>query len=835
MRTLPAVVVVSLLAIVSASCSDSSVGPTAPLRTAPIVYSHVGSNPGDATTGDLCGGLSPCDAYNYDRDGNGSPDGLIGAPGLCFLPPTVDNHLSDPACSGEFLPGLDGIFKLAWCKVQYPGTYPDLDGTQPPTIVSCQDPSEWQGLVQGSNGGQFYSASVQWKKKDAKEGDVFRLYIVHGDLHFAHRDVVIDPNLTTPADGFVHSIGYGTEPIKVRITKAFSCVRYDTQAAGTDNAATCLVDGASSFSFQTDQVTTTFNFPDGNPTFLANFEVSECLSLGFHVDPLTGAHTGNALVDTPLADCKISLSSEDIQKLTVPGQIQVVVNDPRWDTDPTADAPFRQARLNVLQTDEAGIAALPPSTTPSPNWFGLATSSSTVLRWIGEGLDKLASLILPGNLYAGGTPPAAGWDFTRMSDFQVGLMPVMDFDGSGGDCASPSPSCTDLGTFSGDTPVPVHVKVSAPANTGPLTYPTGYFPVPDTRLHFFPESGTIACPAGTAGPLDVYGSGCYPAGTPDESTTPASTWDHLVFVTESDGDASVDWSLASGSNTLHVSACGVARPGAHEPDPPTEPGSDGAWGTLGDCSNREVSMTAPGAYDNGPADGFTPFEPVDIEHEVAIYGQPLTFEAKTCPKITIDGIKGDASGTPEWEQCAEKTGFSAPLKGAKGAINAWLYTYNDADALYVALEVKTTDLGNKIFVNFVEDGNDVQAAGDELLVKDFGDPSVPLDWHFTQSCVGNNASSLCGDPDTQGDGAYAASAAAQVDGAGSGTVFYEFKRPLGSPNSAAGPGKEDLAAAKGDVRGLRVTVTQGQGGGKGGFVYPNPHDSPVVFHLFTIK
>jgi len=830
MRTLPAVVVVSLVAITLSACSDSNVSPTAPLSVAPpVAHSYVGSEP---ATNDLCNGLSPCDAYpNYFH-------GLVGVSGFCFLPPTVDNHLSDPACSGAFVPGLNGVFKLAWCKVSDAPEYLAKNGEEPPTLGDCQKRSEWQDLVQDPNGGEFYAASVQWKKKDANVGDVFRLYVVQEvapqDLRFAHRDVIIDPNLTTPADAFVHAIGYGTEPVKVRITQGFDCVRYDTQASGTDNAATCLVDGDKTFEFASSPDATykydvSFHFPDGNPTFLANFEVSECLPLGFYINDATGDTTGNALVDTPLADCKVSLSSQQVAELTVPGQINVTVEDPRWDTG----GPFEKARINVLQADEAGVAALPPSSTPSPDWFGTATSDNIVLRWIGKGLDKLASIILPRAAYAGIT--SAGFDFTRMSDFQVSNMVNLDFDQDGGDCSISSPSCLDLGSFPGNAPVAVHVKASAPDNTGPHTYPEGYFAAPDTRLHFFPGTGTVSCLGGpSVGPVhDADGGVCYPANTPDSSTTPASYWDHLVYVTGSQGKASVDWALASGGNTLRVSGCGVARPGDHEPSPPAEPGSDGVWGTLSSasCSDRQAAMTDATAYDNGPADGFTPFEPVDIQNEVAIYGLPLTFHAHTCPQIKIDGVEDGA----EWSTCADSVGFSAPLKGPKGDINAWFYTYNDADAVYVALKVKTTDLGNKAFLNFVENTTDTQANGDELLLLDFSDPTVSHDWHFTQSCVDNNASSLCGDPDSQlEDTAYAVQAAAQVDGAGSGYVFYEFKRPLTHTHSTW-PGKEDLAAAKGGTIGVRVTVTQGQGGGKGGFVYPDPHTSPVLFHLFTIK
>ena len=97
-------------------------------------------------------------------------------------------------------------------------------------------------------------------------------------------------------------------------------------------------------------------------------------------------------------------------------------------------------------------------------------------------------------------------------------------------------------------------------------------------------------------------------------------------------------------------------------------------------------------------------------------------------------------------------------------------------------------MGNKIFINLVEsfNGDGVPAAGDDLLVLDFGDLTGPVDWHFTQQCVGNNSNSLCGDPDTLGDGAgNGVVANASVGGAGSGHVFYEFSRPLESRNGFA--------------------------------------------------
>ena len=734
----------------------------------------------------------------------------------------------------DFVPGLNEVFQLAWCQVDYSAS---PNGTLPPTIFAgtCQVPADWQDLVEDPTGGEHYSASVQFKRKDFDLDDVFRLYVVlkGPNLVMAHRDVVIDPNLTTPADGYVHAIGFGNEPIKVRITDGFGCVRFDTQGNTAENAATCLISDDTPFKLVTNELTTEFTFHE-TETFLANFEVSECQSL---VD-----EDGNALVDTPLAACKIFLSS-NLLDLSEPGQIFITAADGRWDV---AGRPFEIARLNILQEDEFGVAVLPPSA-PGPGWFGavMAMSDIAPLRWIGKGLGRLAALFGVKPLYA---PPGAGWDFTRMSDFQIAVMPVMFHDPTGIDCAVVEPHCYNLGTSIGTQPVSVTVKVRAPDRLGRHTFPTDHFPVPDTRLHFFPDNAsTVACPGPNPNPIGPFGRGCYaPDGTglaTDLSTSPASEWDHLVVVTGLDGIGSVKWTLDPNvsDNTLNVSACGVARPGGKEPNPGDEV-ADGVWGTLGDCSDRFAAIANTSAFDNGPADGFTPFEPVDTENEVAIYGLPLTFEAKICPQIEVDGIKGAA----EWECAGEPTGFIAPLKGKKVTQdNAWLYTYDDGETLYMALEVETNDLGNKIFINIVEsfdavDG--VAAAGDELLILDFGDLMAhPLgeasDWHFTAQCVGNNSSSLCGDPDLGVDivglDDFNAEAAATVNGA-SGHVFYEFSRPLGSPGATAFP-KEDLNATSGQQLGLRVRVTQGKGGGKGGFVFPDPQTSTLVYHQFIMQ
>ena len=46
---------------------------------------------------------------------------------------------------------------------------------------------------------------------------------------------------------------------------------------------------------------------------------------------------------------------------------------------------------------------------------------------------------------------------------------------------------------------------------------------------------------------------------------------------------------------------------------------------------------------------------------------------------------------------------------------------------------------------------------------------------------------------------------------------------------------EDLVATSGQWIGLRLTVTQGQGGGKGGFTFPDPQRSADLFYRFQIR
>lgn len=840
-----------LLASVSllfAACSDQA-GPTNPLQDTPVVQmSHV--DPGSGVES-LCDGFSPCDAFAYDRDGTG-PSEVTGVPGLCFLSPTVENHLSDPACSGNFIPGLSDIFEIVACRVSYDGIAGAARGTSAPVFVLDESLSpickSFGSLQQDGSGGEFYRTNVQFKRNETDNEDIWRLFVEREGRHWAHRDVIIDPNLTAPADGYVHAIGYGNEPLKLRISEALeSCVRFDSEGGV---GATCLIVGETEVSFTTDEMSTTIEFPNGNPSFLADFEVSKCLALGFFPGGL-----GRALVDVPLGGCKISISTDNREisegGLTVPASLFLDLTDPTWvGADPgTPGGLYPEAKVNVIQTDELGTAVLPRSDDLYLD-LGPVTNNSPggiIISWLKHSLKRVGAFLGPEPVRA---YPGASWDFTRMSDFQIALMPGMipGSSMSGTDCSAGEKNCLDLGVFSeGDTET-VTVTVQAPSGL------TGNppIPVPGARLHFFPSNGTLSCGGGLCPTSDVLTT---PAGS---SLT--SNWGHVVVTTDDNGEASVDWTFAGGENVLEVAGCGIARPGTNEPQP-SDNNDDGVYGALGgnsitinvegeditqrvNCQTRRADGgitteygTVPNDYfDNGPRDGFSPFEPVDLwspgapGSEVAIYDLPLTFKAETCPAIRADGQKG----VDEWiEGCATPFTFTAPLKGKKVEDNATLWTYSDGEFLYLGIEVDTNELGNRIFIQLLDGADEPdqgEDVGDDVLVLDFDDETVPNDWYLTNACLNNNASNLCGEPDTSG-GADILDIAAHPTGA-DGMAFYEVKRAIrDTPDDP----DEDLVATSGQWIGLRLTVTQGQGGGKGGFTFPDPQRSDDLFYRFQIR
>jgi len=82
--------------------------------------------------------------------------------------------------------------------------------------------------------------------------------------------------------------------------------------------------------------------------------------------------------------------------------------------------------------------------------------------------------------------------------------------------------------------------------------------------------------------------------------------------------------------------------------------------------------------------------------------------------------------------------------------------------------------------------------GDNVLVLDFDDETVPNDWHLTDACLNNNASNLCAESDTPGSNEIL-DIAAYHTGA-HGMAFYEVKHAI---LDIADDPDEDLVAKSG--------------------------------------
>jgi len=173
------------------SCTDSDVQPTSP--DAPAIRADHTPTSG----ADLCGGQSPCDAQT------------AGHPGVWFLPPLMNNG---SPFSGPFVSGLEEIVDVVVCEINtgYPPDPPsDIDtGGQCEKLDTTEDTA-----------GKHYRASIRFRRPDV--GMMFRVHVVIGEVHLAFRDIIIDPNDTSPASDALLSVGTGNNPIKVRIDDGF--------------------------------------------------------------------------------------------------------------------------------------------------------------------------------------------------------------------------------------------------------------------------------------------------------------------------------------------------------------------------------------------------------------------------------------------------------------------------------------------------------------------------------------------------------------------------------------------------------------------------------------
>ena len=100
------------LSLLVTACSDESL-PTNVSGTAPTIQAYVGTlDEGTLLDVDMCGGLSPCDAFDYGHSANlPATTSPTGTPGFCFLPPSVA-FLSYTSFSTILIPYLGASFSI---------------------------------------------------------------------------------------------------------------------------------------------------------------------------------------------------------------------------------------------------------------------------------------------------------------------------------------------------------------------------------------------------------------------------------------------------------------------------------------------------------------------------------------------------------------------------------------------------------------------------------------------------------------------------------------------------------------------------------------------------
>lgn len=769
--------------LVAGACSDADVAPTSP-NDLEIRASH--EDPAGTSTSltDECVGESPCDAF------------FGGPAGFCFVPPLTDNHLSDGACSAPFVPGLpDGSLQLEWCQVVYSGSPPSGVPTLA-TPLNCGGPVDltWDGTS------EFYQASVKFKKPDT--GKIFRLYIVRGSTHFAHRDVIVDPNLTTPADEPVLAVGTGNIPVKVRLTGAFTCD--DGEDDGT--VENCLI--VDDQHFQLGNAALVQFGAVTNPFFL-NAELGECET----ADYLT--YDGKRSHDLARLGCTVDIDGE----FTLEEAATIVICE-------ELPAGLPAGALRVIHQQEAGgdpskpdgLSVLPPV---AADCSALAFAPTGLEGYWHAGLEKLAGWLgvkeLVANAAAVQATSGGGGAFFRNSTFELAVVTVNRFWDLE---ASPAAAIGDRAVLDlGARPSGAAIPVAVQAVTS-----DGYAVAGEYVQWFRDGYGSVACP--TTGL--ATGASC---------ETSTSDWGEAAsFRTGDDGIAWVWWTPGVGPTStreVYAVTCGAgvyADAGDPNGDTPIPAGAaDGDILGVHQFCDRDV--TAFNGYKNGPNAGADPFDAVDssgdaLPYEIALNDPELTWQAQACPTPVPDGYQvHPTTSLDEWPAgCFESYPFIASVTGkTPSEPNAELLWTNDGTYLYVAIKVRNAqakDLNDAFFVfdNVAPNGtsgatyNATTSTGDDIVVMRLAESPVTTDWWTTAQCAGSPKASLCGNVDTAtGNDALGA---AKVTGS---DLFWEFRKAL---SDQCPSNSEDFCLSAGDFVGISGTITGGQGGGKGGTSFP---------------
>jgi len=792
------------VAVLAAACSDGGPAPTSPDAAPPAIRaSHT-----EGSGSDLCGGWSPCGAFDGYWHG-------FSEPGTNVISPGVNNH---KPFSGTFVPGLgasavganDGQLQVYTCPIderggEYPGENVDVLGnpTNDPPVVDCGGDGtdkfagefRWPDPVMGD---EQYVTHLQFKltgpAKKAPVKPAFRIYLTAGDRHLAHRDIRLCTSEFSPADASIYCSGTGTIPFKVFVGSDVGCKTFDSNANTSENAGVCLLAGdlgpvTLSGGAGIGDAELDFGFQNPQDAFIAEFTLSECGSL-------------NQSMDLSFLGCKVTIDAPTDAELTNVATISLdILSDECDDGD-------QYPGCVIVLKDENGQQMIPLTDLPDP-----PSALSPLRDLLGAGINKLAVLLGAKPLVATAVGKRLSGGFRDLSDIQAAIRTLVEFpDGFGTDCGD---ACRDLGVVTGTTPITVNVF--APRTTD--------IPVPGVRVHFFPDGpdGTVSCPV----PMPTDGSLCLNPGQTDLTTDVPTNWSpQTVYITGTNGTATVDWTPGSAPNPKEakVLVCGGAIDGS---DTPQIVGNHPfVWGYLQTCDRNPADVDDGSVgYANGPLVGIDdPFEPINNTFGVAANDLPLTVRASSCPTPDVtDGLRLN-----EWpDDCVGEYKFFAKTTGPRPPIeNGSLLWTNDGTYLYVAIEVRgaqAKDL-NDAFFYFDNDATassgtvglpypDVTETGDDIVVMRLDEAPVTTDWWTTATCAGSPKASLCGSEDSAtGNQALGAAAVG-------GNLFWEFRKEL----NGSCPNSEDfcLGLLLPDHVGISGTITGGKGGGKGGTNFPD--------------
>jgi hypothetical protein len=773
---------------------------------------------------DLCEGWSPCDSFD-------SYWLSFSEPGANIISPGVNNH---KPFSGTFVPGLgasavganDGQLQVYTCPIV--GDYPpdDLSGLPPDVDCGGDGTDKFAGKFRWPDpvmGDELYATNLQFKltgaAKKAETKPAFRIYLTAGDRHLAHRDIRLCTSEFSPADGSIFCTGTGNIPFKAFVGSDVGCKKFDSNSNTSENAGVCLIAGDLPGVTLNGQggVSAVLNFGFQNPTdaFIAEFQLSECGSL-------------NESMDLSFLGCKVTIDAPSTAELNNAAEIILTILDNEASvcfTDPKTPETDLPGCVMVLE-DENGQQMLPLTALPDP-----PSVLSPLRNLLGAGLNRLAALVGAKPLVATAVGSKLSGGFRDLSDIQAAIRTFTGFpDGFGTDCGD---ACRDLGVVAGTETVTV--QAVAPNPNGPVA-------VPGVRFHFFPDGGggTAACPATLpAGAL------CFEPGEADVTVTSTPTnWSpQTVFITGTDGKASVEWTPGVGSNPreMKILVCGGAIDGSYTPQ--LVGNHPFVWGYLQTCDRDPADVdNGSDGYANGPLVGVDdPFEPINNTFGVAANDLPLTVRASSCPTPFVEDGLRYKDGKDQWpDDCVGKFDFFANTSGAQPDVeNATLRWTNDGEYLYVAVEVRgarAKDLNDAFFIfdnNADGTEDDTYAAdtelGDDIVVMRLGESPVTKDWWTTERCAGSPKASLCGSPDD----AFRQDADGFAARSPTGDLFWEFRKKLMSVGCGVTGDQfgEDFCLEKGDFVASSGTITGGQGGGKGGTDFPDKG----VFHLIQIK